>query len=350
MDIGIFQLLPAPETLTDRDVIGQALREADFAEKNGFDSIWIAEHHLSSFGLVGAPSVYAAALAQRTRRIGIGYAVAVVPLHHPVRLAEEIAWLTHLASGRVLVGLGPGFSPFEFGAFDVPLAERHQRFEEGSAILRGLLSAEPFSHSGKHWAIPNVTLRPRPFGGRAPRFLRAVSSLGSLRQAAEAGDAVMFGLKSAAEIAERIDLYRSIRRDAGASPAQIESEIAEFRVLRRVVVAETDREAILPARRALAWENAIARRVHGGDEPNLADGSHVSESLEIPGACLGSAQTVAAGLRELRDLGIRHVIGWLNFGDLPYAAVRCSMEILARDVIPVLGGNEVVLREGAEAI
>src|SRR5579862_3100169 len=137
MEIGIFQLLPAPEALSDREVIEQALWEADFADANRFDSVWIAEHHLSSFGLVGAPSVYAAAIAQRTRRVEIGYAVAVVPLHHPVRLAEEIAWLTHLSRGRLLVGLGPGFSAFEFGAYGVPREERHERFEEGSAVLKG---------------------------------------------------------------------------------------------------------------------------------------------------------------------------------------------------------------------
>src|ERR1043166_5351569 len=130
MDIGLFQLLPAPGGEDDAGVVARALSEADRAEALGFDSVWIAEHHLSDFGLVGAPSVYAAAVAQRTRRIDIGYAVAVVPLHHPVRLAEEIAWLTHLSRGRVLVGMGPGFSPFEFGAYGVPLEDRHERFEE----------------------------------------------------------------------------------------------------------------------------------------------------------------------------------------------------------------------------
>src|SRR6266851_1431297 len=116
MEIGIFQLLPAPEALSDREVIEQALWEEDCAEAGGYGSVWITEHHLSSFGLVGAPSVYAAAVAQRTRRVRIGYAIAVLPLHHPLRLAEEIAWVGHLSNGRLLVGVGPGFSPYEFGA------------------------------------------------------------------------------------------------------------------------------------------------------------------------------------------------------------------------------------------
>ncbi len=259
MNLGMFQLLPAPESVPDGDVIGEALREAAFAESGGFDSVWIAEHHLSSFGLVGAPSVYAAAVAQGTRRIDIGYAVAVVPLHHPIRLAEEIAWLTHLSAGRLLVGFGPGFSPFEFGAYGVPLEERHERLEEGAAVIRGLLAGGVYRHSGKYWAIPPVTLRPRPFGGAAPRFFRATSGEDSLRAAASSGEAVMLGLKPLSEIEATIERYRSIRAAGGTAASAIENEIGEFRVLRRIVVAESDEEARADARKA--------PRVGGGYRP-----------------------------------------------------------------------------------
>jgi alkanesulfonate monooxygenase SsuD/methylene tetrahydromethanopterin reductase-like flavin-dependent oxidoreductase (luciferase family) len=112
MDIGVFQLLPRGRAATDRELVEQALWEVDFAEQHGFESVWVAEHHFSGYGSIGVPSVYAAGIAQRTRRIRIGYAVAVVPLHHPLRLAEEISWVDHLSEGRVVVGVGPGFSAF----------------------------------------------------------------------------------------------------------------------------------------------------------------------------------------------------------------------------------------------
>jgi len=108
MDIGVFQLLPRGRASTDREVVEQALWEVDFAERHGFESIWVTEHHFSGYGSIGVPSVYAAGIAQRTRRIRIGYGVAVVPLHHPLRLAEEISWVDHLSEGRVVVGVGPG--------------------------------------------------------------------------------------------------------------------------------------------------------------------------------------------------------------------------------------------------
>jgi alkanesulfonate monooxygenase SsuD/methylene tetrahydromethanopterin reductase-like flavin-dependent oxidoreductase (luciferase family) len=385
MEIGIFQLLPAPETLADREVIAQALWEVDHAEAGGFGSIWIAEHHLSSFGLVGAPSVYAAAVAQRTRRVRIGYAVAVLPLHHPLRLAEEIAWVDNLSQGRLLVGVGPGFSPYELGAFGVPLDERQARLQEGLAILRAALSQGTFSHAGRFWTIPPVTLRPRPFRGAAPPLLRAVSTMESLRQAALDGTPVMLGLKPAAEIADYVAAYRARRSELGLPAAAIDGEVAEWRVLRRVCLGPSDEEAVAGARQALRWEAETARRVHGGGgagaaaagavpaarladgsevvagtgaSATLADGPHVAaapgagprlgaaEPPEVTGGCVGTPRTVLRELAALRDLGIRHVIAWLNFGDLPYAKVRRSMELLSREVIPALAAGAPVLHAG----
>lgn len=309
-------MLPAPEGVSDGEVVERALGEADFAEANGFDSVWIAEHHLSSFGLVGAPSVYAAAVAQRTRRIEIGYAVAVVPLHHPIRLAEEIAWVSHLSRGRTLVGMGPGFSPFEFTAYGVALEERHERLEEGSAVLRGLLGGGTFTHTGKHWDVPPVELRPRPFGGQAPPFLHAISGEQSLLRAAALGEPLLFGLKPLSEIAAGIALYRSVRSRLGASSESIDNETSRFRVLRRIVVAACEQQALADARRALAREAEPGSRVLGG--------------------CVGSPETVLEGLRAVGRLGIRRVIAWLNFGDLPHASARRSRELLAREVMPRL--------------
>jgi alkanesulfonate monooxygenase SsuD/methylene tetrahydromethanopterin reductase-like flavin-dependent oxidoreductase (luciferase family) len=344
MDIGIFQLLPQPEGLSDRDVIAQAQWEVDLAEAGGYSSVWVTEHHLSPFGLVGAPSVYAAAIAARTERISIGYGVAVVPLHHPLRLAEEIAWIDYLSRGRVVVGVGPGFSPYEFAAFGVPLGERHRRLEEGLAILRGALGQSSFVHSGEYWTFPRIALRPRPYHGAAPPFLRACSSLESVRQAAHEGTPLMLGLKSNLDIAERIAAYRAVRCELGLSAAEIDREVAAFRVLRRVSVADTDEEAVAAMKQALIWEGETAQRVHGPAAPGAgattADGGAVRDGGGVPGACAGTPATVAAELLSLRSLGIQHVIAWLNFGDMPYAKVRQSMELIAQEIIPLIAEYE----------
>lgn len=353
MEIGIFQLLPAPDTVSDREVIEHALWEVDCAEAGGFDSVWIAEHHFSSFGLVGSPSVFAAAVSQRTRRLRIGYAVAVVPLHHPLRLAEEIAWVDHLSRGRLMVGVGPGFSPFELGAYGVPLAERHERLEEGCAILSGALSGEPFQHAGRFWNVPPVTLRPRPFRGCAPPLLRACSSPESVRRAAHDGMPMLLGLAPVAQIAERVAAYREHAAGLGLPPAEIDRLVGECRVLRRVVVAagggsggRGDREALAEARRALRWETETAGRVHHGasgaegaapssDRP-AREPEEEEEDAAMIGGCIGTPRTVVRQLAALEALGIRHVIAWLRFGDLSSAQVRRSMELLRDEVMPSL--------------
>ncbi|HEV8580741.1 MAG TPA: LLM class flavin-dependent oxidoreductase [Thermoanaerobaculia bacterium] len=341
MHVGVFQLLPQPETVSDREVIEQALWEADFADAAGYDSVWVTEHHLSPFGLIGAPSVYAAALAQRTRRIRIGYAVAVVPLHHPLRLAEELLWVDHLSEGRLLVGVGPGFSAYEFGAFGVPLEERHGRLDEGLEILRSAFASPSLSHSGRYWTIPAVTPKPRPYSKTGPPLFRAISSVESLRRAAAEGTPVMLGLKSIGEIAELVALYREVRARLGRTPGQIDDEVAELRVLRRIVVGASDQEALAQAHQALAWERETARRVHEAGPPSrtpptLADGSQVAAATSLEGGCVGTPATVREGLLELHALGIRHVIAWMNFGDLPYASVRASMELMATRILPEL--------------
>lgn len=278
MHVGVFQLLPRPEGVSEQQVLEQALWEVEFAESWGFDGIWIAEHHGSTFGMIGAPSVYAAAVARMTSRLRIGYAVAVLPLHHPVRLAEEIAWVDRLSGGRVAVGVGPGFSPFEFELLGVPIAERHARFEEGLRVLRRELS------------VP---------------LLRACSSVEAVRRASDEGMPVLLGLKSVPELAERVKAY--------GDPANIH-------VLRRICVADTDAEARERMREPLLWEE---RAMHAIGGPLAADDEAIRAGLE--GALCGSPATVARQLDELRDLGIRHIIGWFHFGNMPYEHVRRSM-------------------------
>jgi alkanesulfonate monooxygenase SsuD/methylene tetrahydromethanopterin reductase-like flavin-dependent oxidoreductase (luciferase family) len=332
MEIGVFQLLPRGRASTDREVIEQALWEVDFAEQHGFESVWVTEHHFSGFGSIGVPSVYAAGIAQRTRRIRIGYGVAVVPLHHPLRLAEEISWVDHLSEGRVAVGVGPGFSPFEFGGFGVPVNERHARFLEGFEVLRRALAEPEIVFEGKR-----LRVRPRPYTCPHPRFYWASTSDESLRKAGAEGMPILFGREPVAEIAERLERYRTIRLAMGVSEDAIAREITEMYVLRRIHVANTDVDALREVQEPLRWNREMAIRVHERGEaidavPTLSDGS----TNETPdgGECFGSAATVIRHLDELRALGLRKVIGWFHFGNMPYANVRRSMQLMASDVIP----------------
>ena len=326
MDIGIFQLLPRGRATSDRELVEQALWEVDFAETHGFESIWITEHHFSGYGSIGVPSVYAAGIAQRTKRIRIGYGVAVVPLHHPLRLAEEISWADHLSEGRVVVGVGPGFSPFEFGGFGVPVKERHTQFLEGFEVVRRALADSEITFEGKR-----LTIRPRPYTSPHPPFYWASTSDESLRKAGEEGMPLLFGTEPIAQIAERLDRYRAIRSEAGVSGNVIEREIGEMYVLRRICVANTDDDALREVQEPLRWHREIGTRVHEHGEaavtlPTFADDSKIDVA---EAGWFGSVATIRRQLDELRALGLRKVIGWFHFGNMPYASVRRSMQFMA---------------------
>src|SRR5436190_16994475 len=285
MDIGVFQLLPRGRAATDREVVEQALWEVDFAEQHGFESVCVTEHHFSGYGSIGVPSVYAAGIAQRTKRIRIGYAVAVVPLHHPLRLAEEISWVDHLSEGRVAVGVGPGFSPFEFAGFGVPVDERHARFVEGFEVVRRALAEPEILFERKRLAI-----HPRPFTRPHPPFYWASTSDESLRKAGAEGMPILFGREPLAEIAERLARYRAIRTEANASRDAIDREIGEMYVLRRVCVAESDEAALREVQEPLRWNREMAIQVHQRGEaidavPTLPDGSTIEAT---DGECFGS--------------------------------------------------------------
>ena len=331
LDIGVFQLLPRGRAATDREVVEQALWEVDFAEQHGFESVWVTEHHFSGYGSIGVPSVYAAGISQRTKRLRIGYGVAVVPLHHPLRLAEEISWVDHLSEGRVAVGVGPGFSAFEFAGFGVPVDERHARFVEGFDVVRRALSEPEILFEGKRRMI-----RPRPYTRPHPPFYWASTSDESMRKAGAEGMPLLFGLEPVAQLADRLARYRAIRAAAGALGEAIDREISEMYVLRRICVADTDAAAWREVQEPLCWHREMGRRVHERGEaidtvPMLADGPTIEPSC---GACFGSIPTVIRQLDELRALGLRKVIGWFHFGNMPHGSVRRSMQLMASDVIP----------------
>src|SRR5256885_3744397 len=146
---------------SDVELYADALDLAVYAEELGFDSVWTSEHHFLDDGYAPSLLPLCAAIAARTSRVEIGTGLLLIPLHDPIRVAEDAATVDLISGGRLILGLGLGWRAEEFEGFGVSLTERAQRLERAVAVLRGAWAGEPVASAGTEGI---VTPRPAPAG------------------------------------------------------------------------------------------------------------------------------------------------------------------------------------------
>ena len=166
------------------DVYSATVEQAVLADELDFDHIWFSEHHFLEDGYLPAFQPLAGAIAARTTQIRISNDIALLPLYHPVRLAEELAVLDHISNGRMEFGIGMGYVPKEFEAFGVPLKNRVSMTDEAIEILRLAWKDEPFSFKGKRYELSNINVYPKPVQPLGPPlWIAAMKEPGALRAA-----------------------------------------------------------------------------------------------------------------------------------------------------------------------
>src|SRR6476661_2659930 len=156
MDIGTFLLMQSPSFRSSEEVYARAVEQAQAAESLGFRNAWLGEHHFSTYGYLSRPLQLASYIAAKTTKLRVGTAVIVVPLHHPLLIAEEVAMLDILSGGRLDIGLGRGYE-----RFGLKLDTSGERWNESIDILLRAFSGEPFSYDGKVFQIPETTIYPK---------------------------------------------------------------------------------------------------------------------------------------------------------------------------------------------
>ena len=161
MKFGIYSSIANPPRGEDLPrCVDEVIEEAQLAEQAGFDSCFFGEHHQDKDGFLPSPLIVCTAVAAATTTLRVGTSVILLPLHHPVRLAEDVVTLDIISKGRVTVGVGLGYQDADFRAFGVKMSDRVQLFEEKVQILKECWSGQEFSYSGKHHQIENLTVRP----------------------------------------------------------------------------------------------------------------------------------------------------------------------------------------------
>ncbi len=198
------------------------LEAARFADREGFTSIWVPERHFTAMGsLYPNPSVLHAALARETRHVRLMAGSVVVPLHNPVRIAEEWAVVDNLSGGRVGMSFASGWNPHDFVLAPGRFAERHRLLYEGIAQLRKLWRGEPFEHGDDTGKVSKLRTYPTPIQPELPVWITAARSPQSFEQAGALGANLLTHLldQDIDALAAQVARYRAARERAGLDPA-----------------------------------------------------------------------------------------------------------------------------------
>jgi alkanesulfonate monooxygenase SsuD/methylene tetrahydromethanopterin reductase-like flavin-dependent oxidoreductase (luciferase family) len=182
---------PRSSGILPADLYAETLDHMAAIEDLGFDTVWLTEHHFIDDDYLPSVLTMAAAVAVRTKRVTIGTAVLLLPLHDPLRVAEDAAVVDVLSNGRLRLGLGLGYKLEEFEAFGVDRRHRRSLLEEGIAILRGAFADGPFSHHGRHRSFDNVDVTPKPVQRPGPEIWLAGRAPAPVTRAAQLGDGLI---------------------------------------------------------------------------------------------------------------------------------------------------------------
>jgi alkanesulfonate monooxygenase SsuD/methylene tetrahydromethanopterin reductase-like flavin-dependent oxidoreductase (luciferase family) len=332
----------------DGVVIDETLREAWLSDELGVDVIWLAEHHFDGICAYADPISFAGALATSTRHSKIGFAVVQTALHHPIRLAEQLAILDNITKGRLIVGLGRGssYNIYDYQGFGIDHHEAQGRLEEAEEILVEAWTRNGFAHRGKYWNLDVPMLRPRPFTKPHPVIIRPASGEASMLELARQGRPFLMNVQTLPVTRQRMELYRNTMRESGYGEDRIAENLRNCWVWRNVFVAETDAEAErvgVPAFQAMVASRAALRdRIYRETGMRIAvpasDLPSARASVEH-GFLHGSPSRVAEAIAEIDALGIGGVIASFRLGPMPHETATNSLKLFMQQVAPEFRGK-----------
>lgn len=334
-----FHMHLLPTYFPDRDppfdvYYQQVLEQIALAEELGWDCFWFTEHHFLLYGgPMPNPAAIMCAAAARTSRIHLGSAISILPLHHPVEVAENYAMVDVLSGGRLEFGIGLGNTAVDFQVYGIPREESRDRFEEAAEVVLKAWTNERFNHEGRFWQFEDVPVYPRPVQQPTPPIWVAGHSPESLGWAGRHG----FNIMTVAHpfppehYAPGLAAWREGLAKIGLAPGQRHCklhlrtwvdedgerarEIAEPALLRYDYISTVGRKARAPFRPAdtypFADMRATGRNIYGNPD-----------------------QCIAAINATLRNYQFDIFSTTFNFGGLPHEEVKRSMRLFAKEVMP----------------
>ena len=335
-------LFPASmDASKDQQVIEETLCEARLCDELGMDMLWLAEHHFDGICAYVDPVTFAAALAASTKQIHIGFAVAQMSLHHPIRMAEQMALIDNISKGRLVVGLGRGtaFNVYDYQGYGIDPKEAYERLIEAEAIMIKAWTTENYEHKGKYWNLKLPQLRPRPYTKPHPTIVRACSGEEAMLGMAREGRPFLMNIQSNEVTKHRMDLYRKTMRESGYDEATVARNVDNTWVWRNIFVGETDAEA---ERIAMpAWETQQAFREQMRKKVYAEQGLMLKHEPTTPARnqqqhsmLCGSPDTVAEAIAEIDKMGVGGLILVFRLGPMSYEVAANSIKLFMSKVAP----------------
>jgi alkanesulfonate monooxygenase SsuD/methylene tetrahydromethanopterin reductase-like flavin-dependent oxidoreductase (luciferase family) len=333
LEFGVFDHLDRND-LPLRDFYEQRLKVIEAFDRAGFYAYHVAEHHFTPLGMAPSPSVFLSAIGQRTRRLRFGTFVYALPVHHPLRVLEEICMLDHLSGGRLEIGFGRGSVPLEISYYGQNAEERQQIYAERLELILKAFTVRTLTWHGHYDRFDNVPMEFAPLQKPHPPLWYGAHSPESAERAARKGLNIVTNdmLGNARTIIAR---YRKVWNEVQNSAA-----MPKMGVVRFIVVADSDADALAIARRAyLRWRASFVylSELNGALPDSPLNVDSFDQLIRQGQAIAGSPETVRNFLAEqIADSAANYLVGQFCFGDLALDEMLRSVALFATHVMPAL--------------
>lgn len=344
MKFGTFHLFQRPPDWSDQDVFRAELEQIEAAEELGFDGVWLAEHHFHWYGTAPDLMVAGAWAAARTSRLRIGTAVAALPFHNPLRLAEQAAMLDVMSGGRLDLGVGRGYQAAEYAGFGVPMDESRARFTECLDVMLKAWTEDNFSYDGRFTEVHGLTVMPKPVQKpHPPVYVASWMTPETIRFAAERGFPIMSPAGLAADqIKTNYQLYCETLESMGRKTSGL-----QLPALIHVYVDESEERAREMGSAHSARYGASLDRLGTPVQPGgklspdyrhyqqFGEGGPLLRETRQELMLFGNPDSLERKIRWIRDeLRVNYLMCWMNMGGLEPERVLRSMRLFSREVMP----------------
>lgn len=331
-----FSLYVNPQTAgpeTDLPVIRAVTQHIEYAEQTGFDAVYLTEHHTTGYNAFADPFMFAAYLARVIKRMTLGFSVAVLPIHQPLRFATHCNLLDNFYEGRFIAGIGTGNSPLEFEAFGIPVDERREIMNEAIEVVLGCWEGN-YEHHGKYFNVKVERIIPSSYTKPHPKVTRAVVSDESLADSARRGWPVLLGRFPEDRISQYVRRYKEVIEGTNHDEATIKYALDWITVLKLVYIADSEEQAIEELKPSLRRYLIQSAKANSADYILENQADEQAEDFIKRAMIVGTPKQVADRVESYQAAGVTNMMIWTAFGSMPNEQTVRSMRLFSEEVMP----------------